>query len=147
MHFFIPPFLFATCILLQYALSKWIPLWSFSDWLDPQIGYWFFALGVGMIAITGLQMVSVRTEIHTFKMPRQLLTSGMFNISRNPIYLGFSIALLGAALRLGTITALLPMALFIFIANSWYIPFEERNLEQVFGEDFRRYSRKVRRWL
>ena len=100
-----------------------------------------------MIAITGLQMVSVRTEIHTFKMPRQLLTSGMFNISRNPIYLGFSIALLGAALRLGTITALLQMALFIFIANSWYIPFEERNLEQVFGEDFRRYSRKVRRWL
>lgn len=63
------------------------------------------------------------------------------------MYLGMTLILLGGALKLGTIGALLPVPLFpLVIQNRFIIP-EERFLEETFGDEYRAYCQRVRRWL
>ncbi len=88
-----------------------------------------------------------QTEINTFKQPKKLVTTGLFRYSRNPIYLGFSIALFGVAIVLGNFIAFDGFFAFIIAANLWYIPFEENEMEKQFGQDYLAYKKKVGRWL
>ena len=88
-----------------------------------------------------------QTEINTFKQRQKLVTTGLFRYSRNPIYLGFSMALFGVAIVLGNIIALDGFLAFIIATNLWYIPFEEAEMEKQFGEDYIAYKKKVGRWL
>ena len=87
------------------------------------------------------------TQIHTFKKPRRLVTTGLFSRSRNPIYLGFTISLFGVWILLGTVLPLAGCLLFMIIANSFYIPYEERAMAQLFGAEYENYQSRVRRWL
>ncbi len=63
------------------------------------------------------------------------------------MYLGFALFLAGVALALGGLFTTLPAALFVLAAERIYIPFEERAMTRVFGEDYLRYSKQVRRWF
>ena len=89
----------------------------------------------------------INTEIHTFKKPRRLVTDGVFKISRNPIYLGFAISLLGVWILLGSLLPIVGCLLFILVANYWYIPFEERAMKETFGAKYENYTSTVRRWI
>ena len=88
-----------------------------------------------------------QTEINTFKPPQKLVTTGLFRYSRNPIYLGFSIALFGVAIVLGNVIAFDGFLAFIIAVNLWHIPFEEAEMEKQFGQGCLAYKKKVRRWL
>jgi protein-S-isoprenylcysteine O-methyltransferase Ste14 len=79
--------------------------------------------------------------------PMELVMDGPFRVSRNPIYLSGVILSLGIAMLLGSlITFVFPIALLI-ILNKLYIPSEEVVLEGAFGDEYRHYKRKVRRWI
>ncbi len=76
-----------------------------------------------------------------------LVKSGPFRMSRNPMYLGMLIWLVGLAVLLGSLAPFLfPLLLFV-LANLIIIPLEEKRMEQLFGEQFIEYKRRVRRWL
>jgi protein-S-isoprenylcysteine O-methyltransferase Ste14 len=89
----------------------------------------------------------VDTEIHTFKKPRQLVTNGLFKYSRNPIYLSFVVILIGLNILLGSITPWGVVLIFVLVTNYWYIPVEEKNMQEEFGQEYADYKRKVRRWI
>jgi protein-S-isoprenylcysteine O-methyltransferase Ste14 len=76
-----------------------------------------------------------------------LVTSGPFRFSRNPMYLGMLIWLIGLAILLGSLIAFLFPILFFLLANYPVIPVEEKDLQRIFGEQFIEYKRRVRRWL
>ena len=76
------------------------------------------------------------TQISPFGKPRKLIIDGWFKISRNPIYLGFTLGLLGIWLLLGSLTPIIGCLLFPLITNFSYIPMEEKNMEEVFGADY-----------
>ncbi len=103
----------------------------------------FNYLGVFLI-ITGIvitikvrkQFEKMDTEIHTFKKPRKLVTNGLFKISRNPIYLGFTISLIGVWFILGSILPIIGCLLFFIVSNNFYIPNEERTMEKTFGSEY-----------
>ncbi len=76
-----------------------------------------------------------------------LVTSGIFRWTRNPMYLGLAIVLLGWAAWLAHPLAVLGVPAFVAWMNQSQIPREERALEQLFGAEFALYCRKVRRWL
>ncbi|MFZ1105652.1 MAG: isoprenylcysteine carboxylmethyltransferase family protein [Hyphomicrobiaceae bacterium] len=76
-----------------------------------------------------------------------LVTDGLFRWSRNPMYLGFVLRLLGTAILLGTTTPFIAPALFALIADRWYIAFEERAMGEKFGVDDAAYMGRTRRWL
>ncbi len=76
-----------------------------------------------------------------------LVTSGPFRFSRNPIYLGMLIVLLGMAIFLGSLIAFLYPILFLALFNFVLLPQEERMMEETFGQEYLDYKKEVRRWL
>jgi len=76
-----------------------------------------------------------------------IVASGPFRVSRNPMYLGLVVTGVGAALVAGTwLMWLVPVVLFV-LDHFVIIPFEERSMERTFGDAFRAYKARVRRWV
>ncbi|MHA1947268.1 MAG: methyltransferase family protein [Candidatus Hodarchaeales archaeon] len=87
------------------------------------------------------------TTINFTETAIKLVISGPYSISRNPIYLSGVILSLGFAIFLGSLTMFLfPVAL-LLILNFIYIPIEETRLQEIFGEKYLIYKKKVRRWI
>ena len=76
-----------------------------------------------------------------------LLTTGLYRFSRNPIYLGMTLTLLGWGLVLGSLGALLLVPLFPPWIERLFIRTEEAMLEDQFGDAYRAYAARTRRWL
>lgn len=77
----------------------------------------------------------------------ELVSAGIYRASRNPMYLGFLLALAGWGVFLGNALGLAALPLFIAAMNRLQIAPEERALRARFGESYMRYEREVRRWL
>jgi protein-S-isoprenylcysteine O-methyltransferase Ste14 len=76
-----------------------------------------------------------------------LVSEGIFGISRNPMYLGFLLALTAAAIYSCNLVNFLFLPGFIWIANRLYIIPEEKALTQLFGDAYTQYLNNVRRWI
>ena len=77
----------------------------------------------------------------------QLVTWGPYRFTRNPMYVGLTVAYLGEALILRQIWPLLFLPLVLAYVNWVVIPLEETRLLEVFGADYDRYRARVRRWI
>ena len=77
----------------------------------------------------------------------QLVTDGFFKITRNPMYLGMLLFLLGLSIYNGIIVGLLFLPLFVGYITFFQIIPEERAMIKIFGEDYKAYMKKVRRWI
>lgn len=76
-----------------------------------------------------------------------LVVSGVYRMTRNPMYMGFALLLLGFAIGLGKLSALLLVPLFMAYLQRFQIRPEEEALQAQFGATFDSYRRTVRRWL
>jgi protein-S-isoprenylcysteine O-methyltransferase Ste14 len=76
-----------------------------------------------------------------------LVTSGIYRVSRHPMYLGMVMMMAGAALWFGTLPYYIVNAVFFLVINQVFCPFEEKKLDETFGEEYFNYRRKVRRWV
>lgn len=77
----------------------------------------------------------------------QLVTEGLYQYTRNPMYVGMLVMLLGWAIYLGNVSPFLILPLFVWVINTQQILPEEAFLTQKFGESYRSYSESVPRWL
>lgn len=143
----IPPFLLLISALVMTILHFIVPYQVAIFTPINYLGIFLIILGLTIAKKVGTTFSKIDTEIHTFKKPRQLVTSGLFQYSRNPIYLGFVIALIGLNIVLGSLTPFIVVLIFIFLTNFWYIPFEEKNMHKQFGQDYENYKKNVRRWI
>ena len=143
----LPPTYFIILLLLSIGLHFVFPI---KKVIFPPYTYSGFALIIfgGVINIwTDFLLKKKRTTVKPYESPTSLITSGPFRISRNPQYLGFTAILLGIAINHGTlITFLSPIAFFVLM-ELLFIPFEEKNLERIFREDYIEYKNRVRRWF
>ena len=105
------------------------------------------ALGVVVLLWAFAHFKRNRAEIHTFKQPRAIVTDGPYRYSRNAMYLGFGLLLLGAAFFVNTWCALLAPAVFLLVAMFWYIPHEKRRMRETFGSAYDDYAWTTRRWI
>ncbi len=76
-----------------------------------------------------------------------LVTSGIYRISRNPMYLGFFLVLISWGIYLSNIFTLAMTVLFVLYMNKYQIKPEERALLNLFPAEFTTYTETVRRWL
>ncbi len=76
----------------------------------------------------------------------KLMTDGIFNCSRNPMYLGMMLWFTGLAVFLGSLTSFIYPVFFFILANKM-ISYEERKLEKIYGDQYNNYRKRVRRWL
>lgn len=76
-----------------------------------------------------------------------VVTSGIYRVSRNPMYLGFLLVLIGWAIFLSHVLPFLFLPVFVAYMNRFQISPEERALSAKFGEGYDRYKQAARRWL
>ena len=110
-------------------------------------GIVLLALGVAMNLAADRAFHKAGTTVKPFEESSALLTSGVFRLTRNPMYLGFVLVLAGAAALLGSLTPWLVVPAFAVLIDRMYITVEERMLAAKFGPAWQEYSRKTRRWL
>ena len=140
-----------TYFIILMALSIGMHfLYPIKKILYPPFTYFGFILIVTGIIInlwTDQLFKKVNTTVKPFKDPKVFLTSGPFRISRHPMYLGMTSILLGVSIIHGTISTLLFPIVFVILMEFLFIPFEEKNLDRVFGLEYSDYKKKVRRWI
>ncbi|MCK5027157.1 MAG: isoprenylcysteine carboxylmethyltransferase family protein [Candidatus Pacebacteria bacterium] len=85
----------------------------------------------------------------TFKFEKStyFMKEGLYKYSRNPMYLGMVLLLLGIAICLGNLVSLVPPVLFFVVIDQMFIPYEEEKMENTFGDEYLDYKGKVKRWL
>jgi len=146
----IPP----VVIVLFIAVLMWLVSWAM-----PGFGFvlpvrYLLAVSVGVAGavITSLGVLSFRrakTTVNPMKpdTSSSLVLSGVYAYSRNPMYLGFLLVLVGWAIFLSNVLAFLPLPVFIVYMNRFQIEPEERVLTSLFGQAFAAYQSRVHRWL
>lgn len=150
MRLLLPPVL-VVLLLLAVALLGWTerPLGGvpFPDGRPTLVALAIALTGVALLGGARAQFARNDCEIMTFATPRNLVTTGLFRHSRNPMYLGFALVLLGAALAANAWIAFLAPLGFLLAAHRWYIPAEELAAREAFGADYEAYARRTRRWF
>jgi len=143
----LPPILFLLCVFVMVVLHHVLPILRFSLIHLSVVGMVLVMVGLSIAITENRHFAKVGTNIMTFDDPDILVTDGLFKISRNPMYLGFSIALGGFALISGTLSAVVVAVGFVVWTNHHYIPFEENVMRNKFGQAYEAYCAKVRRWI
>jgi protein-S-isoprenylcysteine O-methyltransferase Ste14 len=142
-----PPVLFVLCVLAMVLLRRDFPV---AIWLDPPLTWLGLVPVVGGLAI-GLagvwQFRRHRTRIMPFREAKTLVDDGIYRFTRNPMYLGDVIMLLGLWILLGAVSPVAPVIVFAIVADRWYIRVEEAMLRRKFPAEFDAYCRRTRRWL
>ena len=120
-------------------------------WRGWQVG---LAIGLGVAGVT-LAVFAVglfardKTTVHpeTPEKATTLVMDGVYRFTRNPMYLGMFLVLLGWAIYLGNAASLLVAFIFVLYINRFQISREEAALTANFGEAYLAYKSRVRRWL
>jgi len=105
------------------------------------------AAGLSLNFMADSSLKKHETAVKPLDKTTALVATGVFQISRHPMYLGFVLILLGIAMLLGSLTPYVLVFAFAFFMDTVFIRFEEQKLEQTFGEGWMEYKRKVRRWV
>jgi protein-S-isoprenylcysteine O-methyltransferase Ste14 len=113
----------------------------------PLLGGLLIALGFVFMMWARVLFTSRQTTLFVGRPSSQLVCDGPFRFSRNPMYVGVLVSLVGLALWVGSWPFYIAVPVTVLILNSGHIPREERLLREVFGERYRVYSTEVRRWL
>jgi protein-S-isoprenylcysteine O-methyltransferase Ste14 len=144
-----PPILMVLAALLMWALDRWVPL---ARWIGPpwnRLGAVVAAFGGGIAAAAFVRVHQVGTTVNPTDPSKAsyLLTDSVFRVSRNPMYLGLLLLLVGWAVWLGSAAPWLVPPLFVIVLTVMQIIPEERALHQLFGEQYVSYQRRVARWI
>ena len=141
----IPPSWLALHLAAAWGLSLISPVvfGVAGDWAGKALVLLGALVMVGAI----LQMARHRTTVIPRRDPSALVTSGLFSLSRNPIYLGDVLILLGAILWLDAVLALPLVFSFVWLIQTRFIRDEEARLTLAFGPEFDLWAARTRRWF
>lgn len=142
-----PPLLVLLAICGQIIIGQWVPIEPVLAVGWQLAGILFVVVGMASILLMSRTFVKAETTILPDCAPSILLESGLFAYSRNPIYVCMALILTGSGLLSGHIWSLLFVPLFNFAVYRLWILQEEQNLEAEFGQEYRDYKQRVRRWL
>jgi len=143
----LPPTYFIMLFLLSTGLHFIFPIKNIIFHPYNYLGFIFIVFGSVINLWTDSLFKRKKTTVKPFEKPSVLVTEGPLCISRHPMYLGFTSILFGLAILLGSIIAFLSPFLLIIILERKFIVYEEKNLEEAFGEEYLDYKKRVRRWL
>ncbi len=146
----IPPPVVALCLgALMWLAAQIVPAIEVSQSLRIGLSLVCVAIGLFFDLTALIAFLRVKTTPNPLRplTTSSLVSTGLYRFSRNPMYLGQLLVLLGWALFLSNIAALVLTPLFVLYLNRFQIIPEERALSKLFGAEFTAYKLRVRRWL
>jgi len=144
-----PPALAAAIAGAMWATSRLAPLLQIPGALRLGTAAAVLLVGIGFSVGGVLAFRRARTTLNPTK-PEQassLVRSGVYRVTRNPMYVGLLCVLVAWAVFLSSAWALLGPLIFVLYIGRFQIAPEERALAKLFGSEFAEYQVKVRRWL
>ena len=142
-----PPVWLIIGLIVIFAADQYFPLQRFTGELPQALGSVAIVTGLLLLVLAGGLFKNADTELIPFREVRALVTDGVYRFTRNPMYLGMALILLGAACTTGTVAGLLVTPVFMAIIELRFIRPEEAMLRGIFGSEFDAYCSRVRRWL
>ena len=142
-----PPVWLLFGIVGIFCCNEFYPGLRFTS-LAGQLGGGLLIL-LGLLALVSANGLFVRagTDVIPFREVSALVTTGVYRFTRNPMYLGMALVLLGCAITVGAATALVIPPLFMVIIELRFIRPEEALLRELFPTEYPAYCQRVRRWL
>jgi protein-S-isoprenylcysteine O-methyltransferase Ste14 len=141
-----PPLLYAVPLAAGLLIQHWRHLPVVPGWAAVPLGVACVFLGlVGLPAV--LAFHRARTSPNPFRPSSALVTTGPYRFSRNPMYVGITLLYAGVALWVNTVWPLLFLPGILIVMYYGVIVLEEAYLERIFGDEYRQYARRVRRWV
>jgi protein-S-isoprenylcysteine O-methyltransferase Ste14 len=142
----IPPVYLFVCIVATVLLRVLVPGMNWIEFPFTLAGAAFLCAGAYWIACARLSLARHSTPVN-FAPSTCVIEEGVYNYSRNPMYVGFVIFLTGCSILSGNILSFLCPAFFFGVLNWMFIPYEEEKMEIAFGEKYLEYKKRVRRWF
>ncbi|MDP2898656.1 MAG: isoprenylcysteine carboxylmethyltransferase family protein [bacterium] len=143
----LPPTYFLVCLVCEIGLHFAFPIRKIVAFPYSLVGIPLIILGGGLNVWADALFKKHGTTVKPHESPTALVTSGPFRLSRHPMYLGMLAILLGDAVLLGSVVTFVFPIVFVILMEAIFIPLEERDLEEIFGERYLDYWKKVRRWI
>ena len=144
---FYPPVWLVICLVAIFALNEYLPLANFSGGLPTALGSFTILIGLILLVHAGGMFKAAETDMIPFKEVSALVTTGVYQVTRNPMYLGMALVLFGTSITVGAYSALFVAPIFMAIIEFRFIRPEEAMLRELFGEAFDNYCKLVRRWI
>lgn len=143
----LPPFWLVLMLALGRCQDSYLPTGPEAPGLLRALGIVLVVTGMAITGLAVLRFFRARTTVIPHRTASSIVTTGIYRLSRNPIYLSDAMMLTGCLLYWGAWPSLLLIPLFMWIITRRFIRPEEAWLRHGFPEDFKRYAAEVRRWL
>lgn len=143
----LPPALLLIALVAMIGLHLVLPLVTLlsGPWR------WLGAIPIGAGLTLNLQADGLfkraGTTVKPFGTTSALVAEGPFALSRNPMYLGMVVLLIGVAIGMGSVTPWVVIPIFVWRIRKDFVLPEERKLRAAFGEEYEAYAGRVRRWI
>src|SRR4051812_24843717 len=143
-----PPLAWGLAVIAGLALNWLLPLpFLPADVPAGWFGALVFVLALALFAWAIVTMTRAGSNVPTNRPSTTIVESGPYRFTRNPIYLGMFLGLIGLAIAFDSIWLLMMLVPFAIIIRYGVVAREEAYLERKFGDVYRGYRTRVRRWL
>lgn len=144
---FPPPLVYVVGLLAGWLLERNYPLASLPRNLSIAAGIVLCVAGFVVIWSAARTMSKAQTSFNPFRPTTAIVSDGVYQLTRNPMYLGMAVIYVGVALWIRAPWALVLLPLVVLLVDRLVIAKEERYLAGKFGEPYLAYKSKVRRWI
>lgn len=144
-----PPVVAALVAAGMWALARWWPLVRFALPSPIVVGVSVAAVGGIVSALGAREFRKAKTTVNPLHPERAtaVVESGIYRFTRNPMYVGAALVLLGCFLAFGGLSGVVGLPVFVWYISRFQIEPEERALAAKFGDAYTKYLLRVRRWL
>ncbi|MFL6515043.1 MAG: methyltransferase family protein [Chthoniobacterales bacterium] len=142
-----PPLLFLLPILAAIPLEWLCPTFLAAGAVRWISGGLFVVLGIALDIAGFVTQRRAGTDPIPYRPTTRIISHGVYRFTRNPMYVGFALCTLGLAILFDSLWILAAVPIGLVLTNLLIVAREERYLERKFGDEYRDYQRRVRRWL
>ncbi|HEY5407029.1 MAG TPA: isoprenylcysteine carboxylmethyltransferase family protein [Ginsengibacter sp.] len=147
--YFPPPLIYVLTFLAAVFIQKKIPINDYVFHLEftKAVGILFLAISLYFLFTSLRKFFLTKNTLILVKPATSLQTNGVYNISRNPMYVSLALIYLGLSCLIGNWWNIILFPLLFLLFEQYIIKSEEKYLERRFGQEYLNYKSKVRRWI
>lgn len=142
------PLTIVLCVIIAFS-DHYFPEYSLTIPSAIEWGFAFWVVGIAFVLPAATSFFKAKTTVdpRTPEKTKALVITGLYKVSRNPMYVGFLFVIVGTACFYQHISGVIISVIFIPYMNRFQITLEEQHLHRNFGDEYEQYCKRVRRWL